>query len=396
MFLETDFDGSLIDIDIYGIPTNNLNYGNDSNSGSVRSYSNGILSCGYRFTEQSNSNSVEIWYNKIVTDADSIIWEFVIDNPDLIDVGVDIERYELDNTYILYTEQEEVVNPSLERQFIKLYKIDENGQILLESPKIKLNENTNAVDPRDMTIDNQGNIVIVAREEGRGYIAKLDTGLNLVWEKSFIQKHLNESLSYKHVLVAHDGHYVVAGNYGTPNNGTNADNELFGFITKHHSETGDTIWFKKVIHFHPDDSVVPRQHYVNAFALAPDSGFVLGGYVFFPAGSSLHQASWVKKVDKHGCSSAANCLITSVEDEAVLGNSLIKLSPNPVKNILSISTENIKLGSFTVLDVNGRVVYNSDSKLSSKTELINVEDFIPGVYVIQFEELGKSMKFVKL
>ena len=77
--------------------------------------------------------------------------------------------------------------------------------------------------------------------------------------------------------------------------------------------------------------------------------------------------------------------------------------------MLTISAENVRLGSFTILDVNGVVVYTFDfaqydSNVTSASSVqaaqsdigIDVSDLQPGAYVIQFEELAKSLKFIKM
>ena len=156
------------------------------------------------------------------------------------------------------------------------------------------------------------------------------------------------------------------------------------------------MWYKSVLHYHPDDSTVASQHYVESFIETPDSGFVLGGYVFYPGGSGHPQAAWIKKVDKHGCSSAADCIITSVEGDEILESAGIQLSPNPVKDLLRIRSENVRLGSFTILDIGGKVVQQLDFDSAQSDIRIDVSGLKPGAYVIQFEDLGKSLKFLKL
>lgn len=72
--------------------------------------------------------------------------------------------------------------------------------------------------------------------------------------------------------------------------------------------------------------------------------------------------------------------------------------PNPVKNLLNIDIElsNIKEGTLTIIDVNGRVKYQeiiNNNGMEMIQKQINVEDYASGVYFVQLKtENGTVMK----
>lgn len=75
----------------------------------------------------------------------------------------------------------------------------------------------------------------------------------------------------------------------------------------------------------------------------------------------------------------------------------LRMYPNPTKNVLNISIhQDGQIEQITIVDLNGRLVYQSNEVNSSKTE-INLSDFTPGFYMVRVQVDGQiiTRKIVK-
>jgi len=383
--LETNYETELSDFDLYGTPSN-ANYNNkDFIRDVAKSYNNGIITCGYSYNTMNLTDSSKIWINKIDLETDSIVWEVIINNSNLIDISYSIERSELDSSYIILTDQEEQIS-NYDVQHCVLVKIDDNGNILNTSANFKTDNSIWAVNPRDLSIDNDGNSVVIANESDFSYIAKFDQNLNMLWEKNFIHAN-NESINFSNVVNTMDGNIAVSG-YVTLLDNYGYNFTQSGFVAKFKTNSGDTLWYKNV--FRDSQGLYAAGNTVNAFALAPDSGFVIGGAFFYAPNSQYSNTSdWIKKIDKYACSSSEDCS-TPIYTANNNANQLhkIKIKGNPFKDelIFQINGTDLKNKYFKIIDLNGKIILKDKAAQSNQ---VNIPYLKPGIYFLNLYHNNK-------
>lgn len=77
---------------------------------------------------------------------------------------------------------------------------------------------------------------------------------------------------------------------------------------------------------------------------------------------------------------------TSVSiDEGKLRQNLVKIYPNPAEDAFTISFEEIRAADITIIDMLGKVIYQTSTKEGS-IELSKAEGFLPGLYLIQVKD----------
>lgn len=91
----------------------------------------------------------------------------------------------------------------------------------------------------------------------------------------------------------------------------------------------------------------------------------------------------------------AFCITGLTETQAA--EQTLRLYPNPAKDVLNVAIhQDGKIEKITMVDLNGRLVYDSDNINSAKTE-INLGDFKPGFYMVQIYVGGQviTRKIIK-
>lgn len=71
----------------------------------------------------------------------------------------------------------------------------------------------------------------------------------------------------------------------------------------------------------------------------------------------------------------------------------VQLYPNPVKEVVTLKANEVLNGSFSIVDVNGRVLITG--KLKEAETIVPVPTLKPGTYFIHFEQYSSVLKFVK-
>ncbi len=81
-----------------------------------------------------------------------------------------------------------------------------------------------------------------------------------------------------------------------------------------------------------------------------------------------------------------------------LPNRKLKLFPNPTTNLIQINTNGIYKGTYTIIDVNGKVI--QEDKFHKKEFKVNTSKLKSGIYYIRVQGNSKSEitteKFIKL
>jgi hypothetical protein len=108
-----------------------------------------------------------------------------------------------------------------------------------------------------------------------------------------------------------------------------------------------------------------------------DGTITLAGYASIGA--------WLMKVDSNGC--LTNCS-TNVQE---VSNALqLQLYPNPTNSVVTIDAGEQNLQHLTLTDVNGRVVYHTETT-GAPTHRINTAAFSAGVYFLRVQAGGKTL-----
>lgn len=352
--LETDFEGNMLDLDIYGKPgILPDDHNNEARKHSVLSpFDNTVLSAGYRFTENGLIEDLVIWINKIDLDADSIIWETIIDREGLGDYALDMRYNSSDSTYIILAERYQFGTTYPITQYTEFIKVDEEGNIV-EQSQAMFPTDDGTRDSREMVIDENGNIIVAGFTLQDGAtIKKFDSNYDLVWAKDF-NPHDSFTL-FKNIRVSVDGHYIVSGNLNTF---VSSDSivDISGLVVKYHSETGDVIWSREIAHQYEDSNIQAWHNYIEAMTILPGGCIVLGGYVFYPLGSDLPQAAWMKLLDPNGLEMLYCTLPTHTEDIIQELSLASTVYPNPVSDVLFI--DNLKnYKNYKIINMNGQSV----------------------------------------
>lgn len=72
-------------------------------------------------------------------------------------------------------------------------------------------------------------------------------------------------------------------------------------------------------------------------------------------------------------------------DDGKLRADLVKIYPNPAEDAFSISFEEIRNANITIIDMLGKVIYQTTSR-DGRIELSKAEGFLPGLYLIQVKD----------
>lgn len=173
-----------------------------------------------------------------------------------------------------------------------------------------------------------------------------------------------------------------------------------GWATKV-SKEGDILWnrfYKYVI-----DSTISG--YLHDVAQAPDGGLYLAGSIdSFRVIPILHPPSfrgaWLLKTDKHGCL-VPGCHLSDAIDPSQEDLGRVKTFPNPTSDHLYVDyqADRPRAVQVRLLDLEGRLVRQTQGKDQSVTYIFLVADLPAGIYLLQVEVEGRVVygeKVVKL
>jgi len=212
------------------------------------------------------------------------------------------------------------------------------------------------------------------------WILKLDSSGDIEWEKSY--GGTSEDKAYS-VIESKFGGFIVGGasnsnDIDVSNNYGKRDSWILKLST-----VGNLEWEMNLGGSEDDVTYDLKETH--------DGKIIITGYAISNDGDLINNQNngwrdlWVCKLDQ-GISSTLKPSETS---------ETLKIFPNPVSNLLQIKTNGseIKKGHIRIISTDGKILYNSMTKFSS----INIEDFSPGLYIVEYKSEGNSFvqKFVK-
>ena len=223
----------------------------------------------------------------------------------------------------------------------------------------------------------------------KGYLAKLDSNYNSVWEKRVASSSGNSY--FNNIKKLADGNYLAVGEcmnfdfdttipYSNPLKGMYA-----GWMVKF-TEQGDILWDRKhygvasYLEFNrlfdfvelPNGDIIAVGESTNMYN---DDNFTQ---------DSITQMGWLLRVNANGCLSPTDCGYTSIANSAEKKLN-IAIYPNPIANQLYIETQALVPNqSYTLLlsDIHGKAVSRSIPLLANSSITVDVSDYIAGTYIV--------------
>ena len=223
---------------------------------------------------------------------------------------------------------------------------------------------------------------------------KFDINGNEIWEKS-MNNYLPIGRSYTiaQMELMPDGNIIIAG-----------DDFIHGLLLKIDQET-NYIWHRELMppNLAYEDNTASYQYMkIKGVTFTSDDGFILAGeYFCSPDGNLIPdgmQSAFVYKLDEYGCYEQ-NCHI-GVEETPQETKPAITIYPNPSTGILNLSftsegatQSRIFTKNISIFNAIGQLAYNTEIKLNTTKQQINLSHLPKGLYFIDIGGLTKT-KFI--
>ncbi|MBI4647088.1 MAG: T9SS type A sorting domain-containing protein [Bacteroidia bacterium] len=195
----------------------------------------------------------------------------------------------------------------------------------------------------------------------QGYITKLDTSGNIIWEKSYGGIDFE---SFDKIIQLPDSSFIGVGRKWIINIGSN--DLLIKF-----NQTGDSLWAKT---FTANDSIYS---YFSDIQLTNDNCFIItGGYI---------NDMWLLKVDSIGCLFSGCDTIAALFEQVIKNDYKIIIYPNPFTNFITfkinpvLNQESKKL-IFVLYDLLGKEVKHIEN-IKLNTIEFNRDNLSKGIYI---------------
>jgi len=111
--------------------------------------------------------------------------------------------------------------------------------------------------------------------------------------------------------------------------------------------------------------------------------------------SPFNNGNYAVEIDLNGCIDTSTCAqIISISIDEIVTNEEFMLFPNPVNDILYITSKSSLTGvNYLIVDINGKVILKG---IIGYKPIIQVEQLSKGIYLLQFEGFNyKALFFAK-
>jgi hypothetical protein len=237
---------------------------------------------------------------------------------------------------------------------------------------------------------------ITTRLSYDGYVFKLDSNRNRVWERQLRGYSYSTDNRMIRLIELQDSSLMVFGMLPD-------SFRINGVLTAQHngyvgklSADGDSLWGRQ---YHYFEQLWSRHEIFDA-EQTKDGGFLICGQAQ-GSGQGAYQQGWLLKLDQHGCL-VPGCHLISTSSLPNQPQAQLKLYPNPAVDYLNVLYRNKHIGeklTFRILDVQGRVLQSHTAKdISDKTYIFPVWELLGGWYVLEVRQDGVlvgSAVFVK-
>jgi hypothetical protein len=226
----------------------------------------------------------------------------------------------------------------------------------------------------------------------RGYVAKVDSNLQLVWERGFGKP--DNTMHLKDIEELDDGSLILAGRrdiyfpegvfYTQSDSGYG-----MGWILKM-SAAGDSLWQR--LYRKP----FTNRNYLNDIEVLPDGGFIAAGYTqeYTPINSHYDYWGWLIRTDSFGCIVPGCQLLNNTENVAVVFDNEVTVFPNPASEVVKFKfekpiNENVEIRVYSglgqlvgqITEVSGQANVNYSTDATMKVSDWHSGMYFYGVYV---------------
>lgn len=228
-----------------------------------------------------------------------------------------------------------------------------------------------------------------------GYIRKMDSNGNLIWDYKFPDKSLNQggrANTYNVCRVLENGNIVAVGSGYNWNADSLTDRIAPRAIIL--DKNGKVLMERAYTSLIGDYSSAEFQD----IQPTADGGFIAGGTYYPSQGDTGNQDAFIVKLDERGCE-FAECqpplAVKELSDEVGFE---LRVWPNPAQDILNIQASST-IKEVHIFDQMGREVFSTPLELtkSRTTEQLDVSSFRPGLYflVVKTAKGVETKKFIK-
>lgn len=225
----------------------------------------------------------------------------------------------------------------------------------------------------------------------RGYVAKVDSNLQLVWERGFGSP--DNTMYLKDMEELPDGSLILTGRrdvyYPSDAHYTVADSGYGGGWILKMSAEGDSLWQR----IHRNGSFY--RNYLNDIEILPDGGFIAAGYseMNFTNHPDFYYQGWLIRTDSLGCIVPGCQLLDNTENVAVIFDNDVVVYPNPASEVVRFRFEKAieKDTEIRVYSGLGQLVDETTVDYLEQVEM-NVSDWQSSVYHYGIYVEGRLVK----
>jgi hypothetical protein len=206
-----------------------------------------------------------------------------------------------------------------------------------------------------------------------GYVGKLDSSFQLVWEKIYG----TEWSQFSHIKEKKNGNLILTGSLYS--NLSLDSVRLTGWIMEL-DENGDSLWQREYAEFSGKWQV----HILGDFEILDDKRLLISGYIEnlnTTAGTNFRYWGWLIRTDSLGCIVPGCQLLDNTENVAVLFDNDVTVFPNPASEVVTFRfdkavEEKVEIRVYSGL---GQLVGEINVNYSTEGQM-NVSDWHSGIY----------------
>ncbi len=215
----------------------------------------------------------------------------------------------------------------------------------------------------------------------QNYFAKLNELGEIIWDKDIYIRDGGSALLQK----TSNGDFIGFG--GFRENNIPRQPMLIRITSR-----GDTLWTKPIT---PDPS---NEVYIRDMEATPDGGYIIAGFNY----THTPQYGWIAKIDSLGntCWSSLDCdstaIITSIPQLPSQNPYQVKISPNPVRDRVTVSYQLPLDGRLQLYDLQGRWIREWWLPAVVESMPLEVGDLEGGLYLYKVNIEGREISSGKL
>lgn len=228
----------------------------------------------------------------------------------------------------------------------------------------------------------------------KGYIAKIDSNLNLMWERMYEDS--SPITGLKSVIEMPGGNLVTVGTTYTDTIPIYYYHHNNGLVLKL-DENGNQIWRKEYrgvtrIGQQLEDNVLHDCEVLS-------DGSIIACGVAQDNNDTFPQQAWLLRINADGCMDDGFCGYTGVDEvkNETREQTILKVYPNPAKNSVTIQYVDVQEKSNLVITN----IFGTQVDMLPLTEgngklILNTGSYVSGMYLISVESLGRIAAKYKL